>query len=95
MSQHYFSARPQVPHRPGLVRVVLPDLYLELETDAGGGSALFAAARALVRAAQERTRPSDERLPEFADPRLPRARGKGGPGSVEAVAVAGRAQAAR
>jgi 16S rRNA (guanine1207-N2)-methyltransferase len=35
VSQHYFSARPQAPHRPGLVRVILPDLYLELETDAG------------------------------------------------------------
>jgi 16S rRNA (guanine1207-N2)-methyltransferase len=35
VSEHYFSASPQVPHRPGLVRVVLPDLYLELETDAG------------------------------------------------------------
>jgi 16S rRNA (guanine1207-N2)-methyltransferase len=35
VSQHYFSARPDAPHRPGLVRVVLPDLYLELETDAG------------------------------------------------------------
>jgi 16S rRNA (guanine1207-N2)-methyltransferase len=35
VSQHYFSASPRAPHRPGLVRVVLPDLYLELETDAG------------------------------------------------------------
>jgi 16S rRNA (guanine1207-N2)-methyltransferase len=35
VNQHYFSASPQVPHRPGLVRVILPDLYLELETDAG------------------------------------------------------------
>ena len=35
MSQHYFSAQPQSAHRPGLVRVILPDLYLELETDAG------------------------------------------------------------
>jgi len=35
VSQHYFSASPQVPHRPGQVRVILPDLYLELETDAG------------------------------------------------------------
>ena len=35
MSQHYFSSRPAAPHRPGLVRVVLADLYLELETDAG------------------------------------------------------------
>ena len=35
MSDHYFSARPRAPHRPGLVRVVLPDVYLELATDAG------------------------------------------------------------
>jgi 16S rRNA (guanine1207-N2)-methyltransferase len=35
LSEHYFSLRPQTPHRPGLVRVVLPDVYLELATDAG------------------------------------------------------------
>jgi 16S rRNA (guanine1207-N2)-methyltransferase len=35
VSQHYFSAQPQAAHRPGQVRVVLPDTYLELETDAG------------------------------------------------------------
>ena len=35
MSEHYFSPRPQAAHRPGLVRVVLPDVYLELATDAG------------------------------------------------------------
>jgi 16S rRNA (guanine1207-N2)-methyltransferase len=35
VSQHYFSSRPQAAHRPGLVRVILPDLYLELATDAG------------------------------------------------------------
>jgi 16S rRNA (guanine1207-N2)-methyltransferase len=35
VSDHYFSARPEAPHRPGLVRVVLPDVYLELATDAG------------------------------------------------------------
>jgi 16S rRNA (guanine1207-N2)-methyltransferase len=34
-SQHYFEARPRAAHRPGLVRVVLPDVYLELETDSG------------------------------------------------------------
>jgi 16S rRNA (guanine1207-N2)-methyltransferase len=32
---HYFDARPTAAHRPGLVRVVLPDVYLELETDSG------------------------------------------------------------
>ena len=34
-SQHYFEAQPLAAHRPGLVRVVLPDVYLELETDSG------------------------------------------------------------
>ena len=33
--QHYFTARPGAPHRPGLVHVLLPDVHLELETDAG------------------------------------------------------------
>jgi 16S rRNA (guanine1207-N2)-methyltransferase len=35
VTEHYFSAGPHAAHRPGLVRVVLPDIYLELETDAG------------------------------------------------------------
>jgi 16S rRNA (guanine1207-N2)-methyltransferase len=35
VSEQYFTARPQAPHRPGLVRVVLPDVYLELATDSG------------------------------------------------------------
>ena len=35
MNEHYFSADPQAPHRPGQVRVILPDVYLELATDAG------------------------------------------------------------
>ena len=35
MTDHYFSPQPEAPHRPGLVRVVLPDVYLELATDAG------------------------------------------------------------
>jgi 16S rRNA (guanine1207-N2)-methyltransferase len=34
-THHYFAAKPTAAHRPGLVRVVLPDLYLELETDSG------------------------------------------------------------
>jgi 16S rRNA (guanine1207-N2)-methyltransferase len=34
-AEHYFAAQPTAAHRPGLVRVVLPDLYLELETDSG------------------------------------------------------------
>lgn len=35
MTEHYFSARPAAGHRPGSVRVVLPDVYLELATDSG------------------------------------------------------------
>jgi 16S rRNA (guanine1207-N2)-methyltransferase len=35
VSEHYFSPRPRARHRPGRVRVVLPDVYLELATDAG------------------------------------------------------------
>ena len=32
---HYFTAQPTAAHRPGLVRLVLPEEYLELETDSG------------------------------------------------------------
>jgi 16S rRNA (guanine1207-N2)-methyltransferase len=32
---HYFSQQPRAAHRPGWVRVILPDVYLELATDAG------------------------------------------------------------
>lgn len=39
-------------------------------TGAGGGSQLFNWARTLVRGAQEREKPSAERLPEYADSRL-------------------------
>ncbi len=39
-------------------------------TGAGGGSQLFSWARTLVRGAQEREKPSAERLPEYADSRL-------------------------
>lgn len=35
MSGHYFDASPEAAHRPGVVRVVLPDVYLELSTDSG------------------------------------------------------------
>jgi 16S rRNA (guanine1207-N2)-methyltransferase len=35
VTEHYFSPRPAAGHRPGRVRVVLPDVYLELATDAG------------------------------------------------------------
>jgi 16S rRNA (guanine1207-N2)-methyltransferase len=39
VTQHYFTPRPDAPHRAGRVRVVLPDVYLELATDAGVFSA--------------------------------------------------------
>jgi 16S rRNA (guanine1207-N2)-methyltransferase len=39
VSGHYFEANPAAAHRPGQVRVVLPDIYLELETDSGVFSA--------------------------------------------------------
>jgi 16S rRNA (guanine1207-N2)-methyltransferase len=35
MSQHYYSSRPEAPHQPGTVHVVLADIHLELETDTG------------------------------------------------------------
>src|SRR4051812_15999053 len=44
--------------------------YSLLENRAGGGSLLFGWAMTLVRGAQERGKPSDVRLPEFADSRL-------------------------
>jgi hypothetical protein len=44
--------------------------YSLLENRAGGGSMLFGWAMTLVRGAQERAKPSDERLPEFTDSRL-------------------------
>ncbi|MBN9480438.1 MAG: S46 family peptidase [Bordetella sp.] len=40
-------------------------------TSVAGGSPLFQWARAIVRGAQERAKPSDQRLSEFADSRLP------------------------
>jgi hypothetical protein len=50
-------------------RRLYPAFYL-LETRAGGGSQLFNWANQIVRAAQERTKPSAERLPDFGDARL-------------------------
>lgn len=35
MTEHYFTARPSGPSRPGTVRVELSDVRLELATDAG------------------------------------------------------------
>ena len=44
--------------------------YSMLEQQAGGGSQLFSWARTIVRGAQERAKPSAERLAEFGDARL-------------------------
>jgi hypothetical protein len=44
--------------------------YSLLESRAGGGSMLFGWATTLVRGAQERAKPSEQRLPEFTDSRL-------------------------
>jgi hypothetical protein len=52
------------------MRRLYPGFYM-LETRAGGGSQLYPRARDLVRGAQERARPSAERLPEFGESRLP------------------------
>jgi 16S rRNA (guanine1207-N2)-methyltransferase len=35
VSTQYFAEQPEAPHRPGLVHVVLPDVHLALQTDAG------------------------------------------------------------
>ncbi len=35
MADHYFTAEPEAAHRPGRVHVLLPDVHLDLETDAG------------------------------------------------------------
>jgi hypothetical protein len=44
--------------------------YMRLEGSAALGSTLYGFARDLVRAAQERTKPNGERLPEYTDSRL-------------------------
>jgi hypothetical protein len=46
-------------------------VWHELESGAGGGSDLFRYARAIVRGAAERAKPTGVRLPEYADSRLP------------------------
>ena len=47
--------------------VELYPAWFFLESRAGGGSDLYAQARQLVRAAQERSKPAAERLPGFLD----------------------------
>ena len=46
-------------------------VWYELESGAGAGADLFRYARDLVRAAAERAKPSNQRMPEYADSRLP------------------------
>ncbi len=46
-------------------------VWRELEGSAGGGSNLFAWARTLVRAGDERPKSQSQRLPDYADQRLP------------------------
>jgi hypothetical protein len=46
-------------------------VWRQLENAAGGGSELYRYARTLVRGALERPKPSSQRLPEFAESRLP------------------------
>jgi hypothetical protein len=45
-------------------------VWRQLESGAGGGSVLYRNARDLVRAAAERLKPNNQRLPEYADSRL-------------------------
>lgn len=52
-------------------RKALYQAYVMEEARAGMFSDLFGYARALVRAAQERTKPNSDRLPEYTDSRLP------------------------
>ena len=46
-------------------------VWRQFEVGAGGGSELYRYARELVRAAAERPKPGNQRLPEFGDSRLP------------------------
>jgi hypothetical protein len=55
--------------QPAAAEQFLP--WRMLESGAGGGSELYYYARLLVRAAIERGKPEAERLPEYADARLP------------------------
>lgn len=57
-------AKAQAAYAENFVR------YRQMEANAGHMSELFQDARALVRAAQERARPSEERLPEYSEARL-------------------------
>ncbi len=77
------ATRPDVTDRPdpfaalsavqGDYRRLYP-AWSFLEERAGGGSLLFGWARTLVRGAQERALPTEQRLAEFGDARLPAVR---------------------
>ena len=62
--------------------------YRQLEIGAGSLSELYFRARRIVRAAQERPLPSVDRLPEFAEARLPLVRKELVPGVPSAYAAA-------
>ena len=82
--QRYATANPAAANdpwtvlagvQPALRETYAPMALLEGGTGVGttpvaGGSQLFSWARTLVRGAQERAKPSAERLPEYADSRL-------------------------
>ncbi len=81
--QRYAAANGDGPDPWGALEAIQPaarELYPAMAlleggtglgtTSVAGGSQLFAWARTLVRGAQERAKPSDQRLPEFADSRL-------------------------
>ena len=81
--QRYAAANGDGPDPWGALEAIQPtarELYPAMAlleggtglgtTSVAGGSQLFAYARTLVRGAQERAKPSDQRLPEFADSRL-------------------------
>jgi len=61
VSSQYFTEQPTAPHRPGAVHLVLPDLHLELATDAGVFSAgrLDAGTRLLLETAPPPPRTGD------------------------------------
>ncbi|WP_288759823.1 S46 family peptidase [uncultured Brevundimonas sp.] len=81
--QRYAAANGDGPDPWGALEAIQPtarELYPAMAlleggtglgtTSVAGGSQLFSWARTLVRGAQERAKPSDQRLPEFADSRL-------------------------
>jgi V8-like Glu-specific endopeptidase len=77
VQQKIASRRSQIAGDPWREVAEVQDDYAELYLPytyverGGGGSSLYGYARTLVRGAQERAKPSADRLPEFAESRLP------------------------